>query len=151
METKKRGYGLNVGASSILVIIVILSLVCFAGLSITSANADYRLSERLAQRTTAYYQACNEAQRQLSQLSSSLSELYASSKNQTDYEEKIKESLTDSLTFSYSITDNQLLQVSVTPLYPKDPTGNLYEITCWQVVNIISPELDESLPVFLGN
>lgn len=147
MKSKKR-YGLNIGTSSILIIIVILCLVCFSGLSITSANADYRLSKRLADRTTAYYDACNQAQSTLATLSTQLEELYQQSSSKADYENKIKESLQDSLSFSYSINENQTLQVSVSPLYPDTAENNFFQITGWQIVNSVSPELDTSLPVF---
>lgn len=147
METKKRA-GLNIGASSLLVIIVILSLVCFAALSITSASADLRLTRKLADRTASYYNACNEAQTTLKNLSDALSSIYEESSDEDAYMQKIKESLTDSLTFSYSINENQMLKISVSPLYPENTSGNFLEITCWQIVNLASPELDESLPVF---
>ena len=35
---KEKTYGMNIGASSLLIIIVILCLVCFAGLSAVSAS-----------------------------------------------------------------------------------------------------------------
>lgn len=148
---KKKSYGLNIGVSSVLVIMVILSLVCFAGLSFASANADYRLSRKLADRTTAYYQACNEAYTVIADLSKELDNLYHSSDSVSDYETKIKESLTDSLIFTCNINENQALQVEILPVYPSSPDDLLYEITCWQVINLTTPELDESLPVFLGN
>ena len=95
---RKKSYGISVGTSSILVIIVILSLVCFAGLSVVSANADYRLSQKLAERTTTYYQATSMANRDLAAIE--------------------KESLTDSLTFSYAISDSQSLIVAISPVSP---------------------------------
>lgn len=145
---KKKRYGLNIGTSSILIIIVILCLVCFSGLSITSANADYRLSKRLADRTTAYYDACNQAQGSLCTISQSLEDLYLESSSKEDYEDKIKRSLQDLFTFSYPINENQILQVSVSPLYPDTADGDFIEVTGWQVINTLTPELDNSLPVF---
>lgn len=147
MESKKKS-GFSIGASSLLVIIVVLSLVCFAALSITSASADLRLSQKLADRTSSYYEACNEAQTTLKNLSVSLSSIYEESRNKDEYERKIKESLTDSLTFSCPMNENQILQVSVSPLYPQNASGDFLEITSWKIVNITSLELDESLPVF---
>ena len=90
---KKKSYGLNIGASSVLVIMVILSLVCFAGLSFASANADYRLSSKLAERTTAYYEACNKAQIALLDLSDELEVVYEVSTSPADYNRKIKSPL----------------------------------------------------------
>ena len=147
MESKKKS-GFSIGASSLLVIIVVLSLVCFAALSITSTSADLRLSQKLADRTSSYYEACNEAQTTLKNLSVSLSSIYEECRNEDEYEQKIKESLTNSLTFSCPMNENQVLQVSVSPLYPQNASDDFLEITSWQIVNITSLELDESLPVF---
>jgi len=157
LNNKKR-YGLNIGTSSILIIIVILCLVCFSCLSITSANADYRLSSKLAERTTSYYEACNQAQQRLLELSGKLEELYLESQDQSEYEAKIKEESlgdssapSDSISFSYSINDNQILQVSIAPLYPETSQGDFFKITGWQVINTMTPEQDNSLPVFGSN
>lgn len=147
MEGKKKS-GFSIGASSLLVIIVVLSLVCFAALSITSASADLRLSQKLADRTSSYYKACNEAQTTLKNLSASLSSIYEDSRNEDEYEQKIKASLADSLTFSCPMNENQVLQVSVSPLYPQNASGDFLKITSWQIVNVTSLQLDESLPVF---
>lgn len=147
MNSKKR-YGLNIGTSSLLIIIVILCLVCFSALSITSANADYRLSKRLADRTTAYYDACNQAQSSLCMISGILENLYQESSSKEDYENKIKRSLQDLFIFSYPINENQILQVSISPLYPDTVEGDFIQITGWQIINTVTPELDNSLPVF---
>lgn len=150
METKKRS-GSSIGASSLLVIIVVVSLVCFAALSITSAKADLRLSQKLADRTSSYYTACNKAQSTLKTLSAKFSAIYEESASEDDYNQKIEESLSDALTFSYPMNENQILQVSISPLYPEDSAGDFYQITSWQVINTTSLELDESLPVFQKN
>ena len=52
---------MNIGSASILLVFVILCLVSFAVLSIVSANADSRLSTRVLERTTAYYDACRQS------------------------------------------------------------------------------------------
>ncbi|MBD5548795.1 MAG: hypothetical protein HDQ97_15660 [Lachnospiraceae bacterium] len=147
MENKKKS-GFSIGASSLLVIIVVLALVCFAALSITSASADLRLSQKLADRTTSYYEACGKAQITLKDLSFSLSSIYEDSKDEEEYNQKIKESLADSLSFSCPMNENQTLQVSVSPLYPETASGDFLKITSWQIVNTTALNLDESLPVF---
>ena len=90
---RNRDFGLSIGAPSIVVIMVILCLVCFAGLSIVSANADLTLSRKLAERTSAYYQACNEAQEDLLEASK-------------------KEPLEDSFSCDYVMNENQILSVN---------------------------------------
>ena len=148
---RKKSYGISVGSSSILVIIVILSLVCFAGLSVVSANADYRLSQKLARRTTAYYEAASLANKDLALLDGKLREFYVSSNSSSDYESKIKESLSDSLTYSYIISDSQSLIVAITPVYPANATDGLFTIDQFQIVTTDEPELDTSLSLLLGN
>lgn len=64
-SSKKKQFGMNIGSASILLVFVILCLVSFAVLSIVSANADSRLSTRVLERTTAYYDACNQAEQSL--------------------------------------------------------------------------------------
>lgn len=124
---KNRSFGLNIGASSILVIVVILSLVCFAGLSLASANADYQLSLKLANRTSAYYEASSAAYRAISA-------------------EKKEFSKENPFTYSYPINENQELQVEAL-IYPDSHDYKIYK---WQIVTIKEPELDNSLNLLLG-
>ncbi len=148
---RKKSYGISVGTSSILVIIVILSLVCFAGLSVVSANADYQLSRKLADRTTTYYQATSDAHQNLALLDKELQQIYDESNSESDYKAKIKESLSDSLTFSYFISDSQSLIVSVTPVYPAKADDVLFTVDQFQVVTTDEPALDNSLSLLLGD
>ena len=67
---------MNIGSASILLVFVILCLVSFAVLSIVSANADSRLSTRVLERTTAYYDACNQAEQSLAGMDNTLRRVY---------------------------------------------------------------------------
>lgn len=61
----KRSTGVNVGGSSILVIFILLCLTTFATLSMVSANADLKLTEKAASATQEYYAADAQAERTL--------------------------------------------------------------------------------------
>ena len=150
MNNKKR-YGISVGSSSILIIIVILCLVCFAGLSIVSATADYKLSSRLAERTTKYYEASNLANKKLADLDRAFCLIYQESSSEEEYFQKIKESYADSLTFSYPVSDTQALSVSGLPVYPESEAGAFFQVSCFQIITTEDMELDNSLPVLFGN
>ena len=65
MKSGKKSFAFNGGVSLILLLFVILTLLSFAGLSLSSAGADLRLSEKFAAQTTAYYTARNDAQQWL--------------------------------------------------------------------------------------
>lgn len=63
---------MGVGASSILLILVILSLTLFAVLSLVQAKNDAALTDKTASAVTAFYDADAQAQRLLSQLDAAL-------------------------------------------------------------------------------
>lgn len=70
---RKRTTGINVGGSSILVIFIILCLTTFATLSMVSARADLRLTEKATAATEEYYAADAEAERILARIGEAVS------------------------------------------------------------------------------
>ena len=71
----KRGgsFGLGTGGASILLIFVLLCLTTFATLSIVSANADYKLTQRNALAVEEYYAADSAANEKLALVAAALS------------------------------------------------------------------------------
>lgn len=126
-KSKRQTQVMNIGTSSMIVILIGLSFAVLAALAISSARSDYRLSEELAIHTTDYYNACNEAQELLADTDA----LYAN-----------KDSNNKSL-FTVPINEYQELQVEL--LFGQNNSD--YEITKWKVVNTGSWEGDTSLPV----
>lgn len=124
--------GLNIGSSSILLVFVFLCLIFFAALSIISANADNKLSRKILERTTDYYNACNEAEIFLADLDALLIENYKNSKTEAEYYAKTGYTKT----YTIAISDLQSLKVEVDILYPIEDTDSFYSIKCWQVVTI---------------
>lgn len=62
MKDKQQSYFVNIGSSSLLVIFLVLCLVTFAILSLSSARSDYSFSERLAAHRANYYEASSKAE-----------------------------------------------------------------------------------------
>jgi len=62
MRGKSGMGGLNVGGSSLLAVFVLLCLTTFAALTMASAGADFRLTQRAMQASTEYYAADSEAE-----------------------------------------------------------------------------------------
>lgn len=62
MKDKQQSYYVNIGSSSLLVIFLVLCLVTFAILSLSSARSDYSFSERLAAHKQTYYEASAKAE-----------------------------------------------------------------------------------------
>ena len=59
---------LTAGTSTLLLIFLSLCLLTFAVLSLLSARADRNLSRKTADRTTAYYEACNQAENRIGEI-----------------------------------------------------------------------------------
>ena len=79
----------NIGASSLLVIFLILCLVTFAILTLTSAKSDADFAEKLAHHKTNYYAACNTAENTLDEIDAVLADAWQlsgtdTSKNSTN-------------------------------------------------------------------
>ena len=143
MRNKRKSYGVNIGSSSILLIFVILCLVSFAVLSIVSAQTDYKLSCKLAERTTKYYEANNEVESYLRDLQASLEKIYEDSATAEEYFAVAGHDTT----FSIQLSEQQMLNVHLTILYPGDGKG-YYKINTWKVETQDTLELDDTLPVF---
>lgn len=73
----------NIGASSLLVIFLILCLVTFAILTLTSAKSDADFAEKLAHHKTNYYAACNTAENTLDEIDAVLADAWQLSDTDT--------------------------------------------------------------------
>ncbi len=134
MSSRQKSSGVSfsngIGSSSLLVTFIILCLVSFATLSIVSANADYKLSGKVLERTTAYYEASNQAETQLSQLHGELAAAYASCEDEAAYFARTGHEVS----YRFPISDLQSLDVKAEILYPSDEKDAYYRILSWQVV-----------------
>lgn len=128
---KQLSFGLNIGSSSILLIFVLLCLISFATLAIISAKADSKLSRKVLDRTTAYYNACNEAEMALAGIDSTLANIYATSADAEEYFATVGHSKS----YVIEISDLQSLHVDIEILYPESADDTFYSVTSWQVLS----------------
>ena len=144
---KKSGpeFHINVGSSSILLIFVILCLISFATLSIVSANADAKLSNRVVERTGAYYDACNRAQADIANMDNTLAAIYDDSFDEDEYFMAVGHKKS----YIFPISGLQTLSVTLDILYPQEAGDPFYRITSWQVITDSSDLEDEEEPVLL--
>ncbi|ADL34792.1 hypothetical protein bpr_I2058 [Butyrivibrio proteoclasticus B316] len=130
----KRQRGINVGSASILLIFTVLSLVSFATLTLVNSKADYNLSQNLAERQSAYYNACHSANAYIAAINSG-------------YEDSAENGI---IKKSIPITDNQSLDIALMSNIENNSVNstNKYTITQWQIVNHADSDYDYTLPVF---
>ncbi len=131
MNEKKQSFSLHIGSTSILLIFVLLCMISFATLSIVSANADKKLTQKIVERTNAYYDACNLAEKSLSSLDKTLISIYENSSSQEEYFDTVGHRKS----YTLPISDVQNLEISLDILYPQNFGDTFYQITIWQVVN----------------
>lgn len=150
---------LGIGAASILLVLTVVSLSVFATLTLSSAKGDEVLSKKLADRTTSYYQASNEANRLLAQIDQKLWESFRDSDNQRDYLKKAAEKVAkiegvsydkqkNTLSFEKKITKEQNLSVQLRITYPKKKGESCYQVIQWKNQTSGKWEKDTSLPVY---
>ena len=120
------------GGSALMVTFAVLCLVVFAVLSLSTAQADKRLSEVSADAVRQYYEADREANRILSQIRK------GSIPAGVETEEGI-------CRYSCRISDTRTLFVEVRV------NGSDYEILRWQEEYTADWEPDTSLDVWSGN
>ncbi|MEG1431394.1 hypothetical protein [Eubacterium sp.] len=147
---KKGFHMMNVGASSFLVIFTVLALVTFAVLSVSSANADQQLSDKVLESTTAYYQAENQAEETLAQIDQALSQ--GAPPDDTTLPDLLPpgciwDAGSRTIAFTKEMGDGQALAISLT----LPPEGTTYQITRWQVIATNDWQPDNTLPVITLN
>ncbi|MBR3705667.1 MAG: hypothetical protein IKM19_01735 [Firmicutes bacterium] len=133
MNKEKNGFRFPVmGVSSLLIIFSVLCLTVFAILSVSTASAGSRLSEKAAQSVTDYYAADSQAEKTISALRSG----------------EIPEGVsTDGNMYSFTCPASDTLELQVKVRI----SGSDYEVLQWQMVSTADWQNDESLNLWDGN
>lgn len=92
---RAREYRIGPGASSLLLILLVLTLTTLGMLSLMSARADWKLSARARDMTQAYYAADAAVQERLMALDELLADARAGAKAEAEYRAAVAASLPD--------------------------------------------------------
>ena len=132
MENKKTVSLPTVGIGSLLTVFAVLCLTVFALLSVSTVQADTRLSEKSMEAIKGYYEADCRAEEMLAQLrAGQIPEGVAEEKGVYAYQ--------------CPISDTQSLYIRVRI------EENRYEILQWQLVSTVDWQADEKIPVWDGH
>lgn len=107
MESKKKFPITNIGTVTLLMIFIVICMVVFTVLTLSKSAADYNFTKKLATQTTAYYDACSQAE-----------ELRAKADAGANKKPEV----------SYSVPINDRLELAVTLRL----AGDHYEIVKWK-------------------
>lgn len=160
MNKKQRAFpAFHAGASLLLVIFIILSLVILATLSLSSALRDSSYAEKEAEKDTAYYEADAEATKQLSRVLETFSSLREenlgadelcrtlSEETGTDCSVVSKETETFRVQYQIPVNDKQALQVSLLLSRNRSLEQGMWQTETWEEITTETWEGDDSLPV----
>ena len=129
-----------------------ICVVTFSALSLVSAYSDYKLSQKVADRTTAYYEAQERAYEKLARIDDILKETYLVSTGKAEYYSLAENLLAKpdvamevlgnwsfeqgqyTLTFIETIAEGQTLSVKLAIQYPSKGTDHFYELLEWRSV-----------------
>lgn len=171
MKSKKtKSSFINIGFSSIVMVFIMICLVTFATLSVLTAHSDYRLSQKMAQKTTDYYEADATARDMAAFIDKELFHIYSDSSTSdhyyqlvldTDFSYGAPASVTDitvtvtneivTISYTVPVSEVQCLHVSLKINYPKAGSECFSTIAQWQTVTVNEPdESDEFLNLYTG-
>lgn len=160
----------NIGSVTLLMIFIVLCMITFAALSLSSAASDYQTARKSATHAQEYYKASGRAEKTLAKIDQVLKNCYLQTSDIAGYYKNIEQHYknnsditlkraSDSLTLTYQtkINDKQALQTHLLILHPseqtdkrnlssaKTTTPDLYRITGWQTVSTADWNGDNSL------
>ena len=146
----------NIGSVTLMMILIVLCMVTFAALSLSTAVSDHQAAKKSATHVHDYYEASNQAEEQLASIDEVLQTAWQDAPDQASYYDIIRAhyanatgvslSETDSgmtLSWKNDLSDSQALQVSrlMRPrwLTVSQDTSEivqpvLYQISAWQVI-----------------
>lgn len=146
MTKKKENRGFsNFGFSTILLSFVLICVVTFSALALVTANSDYRLSKKVAEKTSAYYTAQEKAYERLTALDALFASCYLASTGEDAYFGRIEAHSRDHgtflkdgeeyyLLFEEPIAQDQYLSVKLHLKYPIAEDDTFFEIVEWKSI-----------------
>ena len=149
-KKQMRGFS-NFGFTTILLSFVMICVATFSALSLVSAYSDYKLSKKVADKTTAYYQAQEKAYEYLARIDDALKEAYLLSTNEASYYELAKDLLSKTVSldckgswlyenedytyhFTQTIGEGQTLSVKLKLCYPTNKHSTFYKLLEWRSI-----------------
>lgn len=143
---------MNIGMISFMTVFVIMCLLIFSLLSLSSANANVQTTQKSVDHSTLYYQLSSDGQRSLEIIDETLEDLYHQTSSSQEYYdqsaillEKIENSELHDHILSFELTKETMkLYIEVEILYPGQ---HYYQIKTWKSSPAKQWEPDQGIDV----
>ena len=153
--SRKRGFP-GAGLSTVLLVFVMLCLIVFSVLSLSTAKADLEMSRKVADRTQDYYQAQSRASERLKEIDAVLAKQY--NENKENYLEAAREVLQQEdnlivaedgseVVYTEAMNETQQLRVELQIQPPEEERGTCVQILGWEAEQTGDWNADTGLPV----
>ena len=155
---RKSGFT-GAGLSTLLLVFVMLCLIVFSVLSLSTARADLEMSQKVADRTKGYYQAQGRASERLKAIDSVLARQYNETDRKASYLQGAQTALQQDLTvtemengqgllcvYTEPINETQQLRVELQITEPEKEESYV-QILSWEAEQIEDWNGDTGLPV----
>lgn len=155
---RKSGFT-GAGLSTLLLVFVMLCLIVFSVLSLSTARADLEMSQKVADRTKAYYQAQGRASERLKAIDAVLARQYNETDKKASYLQGAQTALQQDLTvtemengqgllcvYTEPINETQQLRVELQITEPEKEEAYV-QILSWEAEQIEDWNGDTGLPV----
>lgn len=143
---------MNIGSASLILIFIILCLVTLGFLSVSTSMSNRKLAEKNADAVKAFYQADAQGEEFLQTVDRTAAAIWAETADIKDRRARLKEQLKDFYNEQLGVIQKdipmnfgQILHIEL----QFDDQGQ-YQILCWKVYNQDIYDIDDSIPVWLG-
>lgn len=154
MNEKPSGGRVSIGTSSLILIFIILCLMIFGLLSLSSAGSDLKLARKNAESVKGYYKADSKAV----EFTAMVEEVLAGCSKAADdeaYLQMVKEGLgsfyreeTGTIQADIQMLYGQMLHIEL-EINREEEAG--YRILAWNVYHSVDYDIDRSMPVWTGD
>lgn len=154
MVRQERNYRAGIGGSSLILIFIVMCLVTFGLLSLTTAKNQWNLAERNAEAVKEYYRADGEGEAfyRLIAETAALSRTSFSEEEQQKafFKERLKECYREEENTAQAVIAMERGQSLLVELRPAFGDRTKTEILKWKVIQTEDYEIDSSMPVWDG-
>ena len=153
----------NIGITLVILIFMNLCLIVFSILSLQNAVSDQKLTNKTADYTTAYYDACNDIEENWEKISEELKTIHSTAKSEKEFDQLIKKKYRDGscqaseengelyLYCSSPVLEHQKLCGRAKILWNKRENGQYMEVMEYQLEDNGTWNADQSINVYQGN
>ena len=154
MAKQENGYKANLGSPSLILIFIVMCLITFGMLSLSTAKSEHNLAERNASAVTEYYRADGEGEAFYQMVLIKAAKVREMSQDPQEWKRLLSQEFGDAhepdrgtVTVNIPMERSQALNIEL--VFPPEGKEDI-QISKWKVIQTEDYEIDHSMPVWTG-